>query len=346
MADKHVQWQDATVVERGEIAAGIVRVVLGPDLPVPARPGEHIDILVQLDGERTDERSYSIAGASADGTRLAVSVSQTSTSRGGSTFMHRLAPGDVVRITQPLQDFPLRIGAPSYVLIAGGVGITAIRGMASTLKHLGADYELHYVGGSRARMAYLDDLEASHGERLIPHITQEAGRMSVQDLLATVPVGAELYMCGPIRLMEEVKRTWAARGHDLTALRYETFGNSGWFEAEPFEVVVPRLDASVVVRPGESMLEALERGGVEMMYDCRRGECGLCEVRILRLDGRVDHRDVFYSERQKAPNSKMCCCVSRVIVGEPASPGDSRQADAGTGEVASGTMSRVVIEVT
>ena len=123
-------------------------------------------------------------------------------------------------------------------------------------------------------------------------------------------------MCGPIRLMESIKRSWERGDRDPTALRFETFGNSGWFDAEPFEVEVPRLGVTVEVRPGESMLEALERGGAEMMYDCRRGECGLCEVEILALDGRVDHRDVFYSERQKAPNAKMCCCVSRVVAGE------------------------------
>jgi vanillate O-demethylase ferredoxin subunit len=127
-----------------------------------------------------------------------------------------------------------------------------------------------------------------------------------------VPDDAELYMCGPIRLMEEIRRTWERDDRDPTALRYETFGNSGWYEPTPFDVEVPRLGVTVSVGTGESMLEALERSGVDMMYDCRRGECGLCEVTILGLDGTVDHRDVFYSERQKAPNTKMCCCVSRV----------------------------------
>lgn len=54
------------------------------------------------------------------------------------------------------------------------------------------------------------------------------------------------------------------------------------------------------------------------MYDCRKGECGLCEVRVRTLEGSIDHRDVFYSERQKDATSKMCCCVSRVVTpGEP-----------------------------
>lgn len=324
MADKHVRWQDATVVERVEVADGIVRIVLEPAEPEAARPGEHIDVLVELGKDRTDTRSYSIAGASPDGRRLAITVATPPNSRGGAAYMHARQVGDHVRITQPLQDFPLRVGAPSYVLIAGGVGITAIRGMASTLKRLGADYTLHFVGNSRSRMAYLSDLETVHADRLIPHVTQEHGRMSVEALLAAVPHGAEVYMCGPIRLMEEIRRLWERDGRDMTALRFETFGNSGWFEAEPFEVHIPRLDVTTVVQPGESMLEALERDGVEMMYDCRRGECGLCEVDILELDGRVDHRDVFYSERQKAPNSKMCCCVSRVVAGEAHGSGPGR----------------------
>jgi vanillate O-demethylase ferredoxin subunit len=312
MADKHVQWQDARVAARSEVADGIVRLDLEPSRAVAPKPGQHIDVAVTLPDGRPDTRSYSISGASTDGSRIAISVSKAATPRGGSTYMHSLSVGDRVRITEPLQDFPLRIGAPRYVLVAGGVGITAIRGMASLLKRMGADYTLHFVGNTRERMAYLDALERTHGERLVAHVTSEHGRMQVAELLASVPPDAELYMCGPIRLMEEIKREWDANDRDPTSLRFETFGNSGWFAPEAFEVEVPRWGVAVQVQPGESMLEALERGGVDMMYDCRRGECGLCEVYISELDGRVDHRDVFYSERQKAPNAKMCCCVSRV----------------------------------
>ncbi len=50
-----------------------------------------------------------------------------------------------------------------------------------------------------------------------------------------------------------------------------------------------------------------------MLSDCRKGECGLCEVRIAGLEGDIDHRDVFYSERQRDARGKMCCCVSRIV---------------------------------
>lgn len=201
MAYKHVEWQLAAVNDCEEIAEGVQRIVLAPERPVPARPGEHVDVAVRLADGREDVRSYSIAGASATGDRLALSLFRSPTSRGGSAFMHALRPGTRIRITLPMHDFPLRIGAAGDVLLAGGFGITAVRGMASLLKRLGADYTLHYVGHSRARMPYLDPLEAAHGDRLVAHITEESGRMSVERLVAAVPENAELYMCGPIRLM-------------------------------------------------------------------------------------------------------------------------------------------------
>jgi vanillate O-demethylase ferredoxin subunit len=95
-------------------------------------------------------------------------------------------------------------------------------------------------------------------------------------------------------------------------LRFETFGNSGWFEAEPFIVRVPALGIETVVPPSATLLEALEDAGVDALFDCRKGECGLCEARVLDLQGVIDHRDVFYSERQRDASSKICVCVSRV----------------------------------
>lgn len=314
MAEQQAMWQEATVLETQIIAQDVLRIELAPDLPVPVRPGAHVDVALTIGG-RNDERSYSIVDASESGDRYALTVFLPEVSRGGAVAMHELTPGDRITVTRPLQEFTLRIGAPTYTLVAGGVGVTAMFGMARVLRQLGADYTLHYVGHSRERMAYLDDLKAEHGDRLVAHITQEHGRMQVTDLLDTVPQNAELYMCGPIRLMEEIKRLWERADRELTALRFETFGNSGWYEAEPFTVEVPQYGLSVEVQQDESMLEALERAGADMMFDCRRGECGLCEVRIQRLEGKVDHRDVFYSERQKEPNTKMCCCVSRVAGG-------------------------------
>ncbi|MGH3652281.1 PDR/VanB family oxidoreductase [Glutamicibacter sp.] len=318
-------WQDAAVTRIVEVADGIKRIELAPQLPKRAEPGSHIDLAVQINGNDA-KRSYSVVESSADGTTLAISVLKAPLSRGGSTYMHELSVGDRLQITQPLQNFPLRVGAKHYILLAGGVGITAMANMASVLKGLKADYTLVFAGRKRSAMAYLSELQTEHGSRLEVHVDDEGTPLKVNELLARAGQETELYMCGPIRLMDAVRRGWVERELEPSALRYETFGNSGWHDPEEFIVRVPKLGLEVAVPQGRSMLEALEDAGAQMMSDCRKGECGLCEVRITEITGQIDHRDVFYSERQKRQSSKMNCCVSRAITSATGA-----KADAATG---------------
>lgn len=305
-------WQHGTVAASRALTPEIRRIEIDVDQPAPVSPGAHVDVRLTVAGER-DRRSYSIVDATDDGRRIALSVYTSPVSRGGAAVMNALVPGDRLELTQPLNDFPLRPFADRYVLIAGGVGITAMVGMAARLRDRGADYRLIYAGRSRSLMAYVDDLREAHGERLRLHVRDEGTSLSIPDLVDGIAVGTEVYVCGPIRLMDAVRREWMTRGRPLADLRMETFGNSGWFDAQEFVVRVPASGIEARVRPNQSMLEALEAAGADMMWDCRKGECGLCEVRVLGLSGDIDHRDVFYSERQKDARSKMCCCVSRVV---------------------------------
>ena len=122
-------------------------------------------------------------------------------------------------------------------------------------------------------------------------------------------------MCGPIGLLEAAQAAWRAGGRPPGRLRYETFGSSGRCPAEDFTVHVPRLGKQVLVPRGATMLDALEAAGVGVLWDCRRGECGLCAVEVLAVEGAIDHRDVFLSARQRGEGRKMCACVSRVAGG-------------------------------
>ena len=87
-------------------------------------------------------------------------------------------------------------------------------------------------------------------------------------------------------------------------------------ERESFRVRVADYDLEVEVPASRSMLDALREAGVNVMYDCLRGECGLCAVDILEADCQLDHRDVFLSEAERAERKKVCTCVSRAIRGD------------------------------
>lgn len=316
-ADAQPHWRAATVVATEPVAQNIQRITIERPPSVRAQPGTHIDVQVDL-GNRTDHRSYSVVSSNEDGSVLAISVLLTRTSRGGSIFMHRLQPGDTLMTTQPLQNFPLRVGAPRYVVLAGGIGITAVLAMVAVLKSLRIDYTVVYVARSREAMAYLPLLAQTHGDRLVTHIDAEGTPLDVAALIDDIAVGpraerTELYMCGPIRLMDAVRREWIARELPIYNLRYETFGNSGWFDPEEFVVRVPRIGLETRVGTHTTILEALTDAGADLMFDCRKGECGLCVVDVLQVEGTLDHRDVFFSDRQREAGTKVCTCVSRTV---------------------------------
>ena len=307
------RWGRARVIDVREVAQHVRRVVLEPErLDVPAPPGSHIDIGVYVNG-RADVRSYSVVGMSGYGTELVLGVQLARQSRGGSAFMHALRRGQEVSITQPLQNFPLNYGKPGYVLAAGGIGVTALVAMGKALKARGADYRFVYGARSRGLMAFLDELAAEHGDRLDLRIDDEGGSLDVAELVAGVPDGGELYVCGPTPMLDAIKAAWARAGRRPADLRFETFGSSGRFAPESFTVRIPRLGLETLVPHDVSMLEALEACGADMMYDCRRGECGLCEVRVLDVDGVIDHRDVFLSDEQHRVGDRLQSCVSRVV---------------------------------
>lgn len=313
----HPDWATGTVVSSTPVADNVRRIVIERPPRGRAAPGSHLDVRLPI-GQGTDVRSYSIVESTDDGSRLTISVLEVPQSRGGSAFMHTLAPGDELPVTQPLQNFPLSVTAPRHVLLAGGIGITALAAMADVLRAVGADYTLVYVGRSRERMAYLDELAELHGDRLVVHVDAEQTPLDVADLVGSIgdhrlAAATELYMCGPIRLMDAVRREWETTGLPPHNLRFETFGSSGWFQPEEFLVTIPQRQVTTTVRTDETLLDALTRAGVDLMYDCRKGECGLCLLDIDQVDGTIDHRDVFLSTTQKTDGRSISTCVSRVV---------------------------------
>ncbi|GHH65369.1 PDR/VanB family oxidoreductase [Promicromonospora soli] len=313
-------WSTGRVLATAPVAADVQRITIQRPARGRAAPGSHLDVRVPV-GDTTDVRSYSIVESDDDGSQLTISVLRVPQSRGGSAFMHTLVPGDELPVTQPLQNFPLSVAAARHVLLAGGIGITAVAAMAQALRRAGDDYTLVYAGRSRERMAYLDELAGLHGDRLVVHIDAEQTPLDVAELVGSIgrhprSGATELYMCGPIRLMDAVRRAWESAALPLVNLRYETFGSSGWFQPEEFVVTIPERAVEATVRSDETILGALTRAGIDLMYDCRKGECGLCLLDVEAVDGALDHRDVFLSTTQKADGRTISTCVSRVVARE------------------------------
>jgi vanillate O-demethylase ferredoxin subunit len=311
---EQIEWRSARLRSTRDLTSDIRLFEIEPSGEfVAPTPGSHINFVVQIN-TRPEARCYSAVGPCKDGVyRIAVKLLPDT--RGGSRYMWSLAPGAQMTISTPGNHFELSRGVPEYLLLAGGIGITPIFTMALALAQDAANFRLLYACRRRQDLALGDELREAIGDRLRPFIDEEGGRIDLDAEIARLPPEGELYVCGPIGMLEAAKRHWRQSGRAMDRLRFETFGNSGRFASEPFKVRIPRLEMELDVPIGQTMLDVLETAGVEMISDCRRGECGLCALPILRTDGIVDHRDVFFSEEEKASNAKLCTCVSRVIGG-------------------------------
>jgi tetrachlorobenzoquinone reductase len=279
----------------------------GPDgRALPAfPPGAHVDL--KLNGGL--ERSYSLLGDPADGSRYLLGVHRDPQSRGGSRYLHDQARvGDLIEVSHPIDDFPLVEDAAASVFIAGGIGITPILPMIDRLAGLGRPFLLHYGVRDRKAVPFQPRI-TRHGDKVRTAFSREpgGGRLDIAGIVDAAPVDAELYCCGPRGMLDAFAA--ATAGRDPARVHVEHFS-----AAEPsaveggFEVVLARSGRTVAVPPGRTILEALNEAGIEPACSCMEGVCGTCETRV--LDGLPDHRDAILTPEERADNLTMMICVS------------------------------------
>ncbi|NIK56989.1 PDR/VanB family oxidoreductase [Kribbella shirazensis] len=256
-------------------------------------PGAHVDLVLPSGLVR----QYSIAGER-DG-EYVVTVLREPHGRGGSVELHRLPAGTRIELRGPRNKFPL-VDAPSYLFIAGGIGITPFLPMIAARD----DWRLVYRGRSRASMAYAAELGGDDRVTLLP--ADETPRPDLAALLAGVAPGTAVYCCGPESLMKAVEEAMPQQA-TLYTERFVPTERSA--VAEPFEAVLQRSGVVVEVPAGRSLLDAIHEVDPTLDAACEDGICGSCEVRV--LGGVPDHRDDVLQNHERDRTDVMYPCVSR-----------------------------------
>jgi len=316
-------WQAARVRALRDLTPTIREFELVPERGVRAwTPGSHLRVRVPV-ADRSDirheTRHYSLVGLpmeSAANGAYRIAVKRLEPGRGGSRHLWSLEEGAELAIGEPANHFELSATAPQYLLVAGGIGVTPLIAMARTLAARGAALRMCYAARSADELAYRDELGDALGDSLAAFSGESGERIDLDAEIAALAPGGQLYVCGPIVLLDAAREAWERSGRAVGDLRFETFGNTGRHAAVPFWVeLADRGGQRIEVPADRSLLDVLEELGVPALSDCRRGECGLCTLQVVRCEGIADHRDVFLSARQKAANERFCTCVSRVSGG-------------------------------
>jgi NADH oxidoreductase Hcr len=111
---------------------------------------------------------------------------------------------------------------------------------------------------------------------------------------------ARAFLCGPVDYMDNVKRWLGDIGMGAHHIFSEAFFQpslavaSG--AAQAFVVDGPAFDKALPIHTGQSLLEALEQGGVPIADGCRAGVCGACRCRVTAGTVAGSHHETLSSD--------------------------------------------------
>ncbi|ARF17205.1 NO-inducible flavohemoprotein [Sporosarcina ureae] len=223
------------VDESDVITSFYLKPVDGKKLPYYL-PGQYITIRLEIPGAKNIvNRQYSLSQKSNDETfRISVKREDTLSPNGVvSCYLHESASvGDIIEVSAPAGDFYLDpTGTTPVTLISGGVGITPMKAMYSTIADLSPEREVAFLHSARTRnqQAFASKLEQINAK--LPNSTYKAlyseegdGIITREFLEKHVIAGSDVYVCGPTGFMEFVLQQLTAMGVPEDKLHFEFFG--------------------------------------------------------------------------------------------------------------------------
>ena len=239
-------WRRYVVVERVEEATDTISLVFRPEDggPVPRHlPGQYVSVVVTLPDGLRQPRQYTVSTGPRENT-LQITVRRVRGVGGApdgavSTFLHeQVVVGDVLELGAPSGDLVLADGDDPLLLISAGVGITpvaailddlATRGTTRpvTVAHADRSAASHALFGATAdAISALGSAEVhTWYERVDATGDRRGARTGLMDLSALqIPEAADVFMCGPLPFMRDVRASLVRSGVPSHRIRYEVFG--------------------------------------------------------------------------------------------------------------------------
>ncbi|MDE5441157.1 2Fe-2S iron-sulfur cluster binding domain-containing protein [Bradyrhizobium sp. CSA207] len=275
------------------------------ELP-PFKPGAHIDLHLPSGLVRT----YSLCNEPADNARYVIAVKREAEGRGGSRALHdEVGIGNVIGVSLPRGGLEPGAGIARHVFIAGGIGVTPFLSMARHLARTGdADFTLHLVVRQEAPLAsYLAPL--IDAGRIVVHYTSRGGRPDLASLVGEGGSKTLVACCGPESMIDDFERvtaTWPAANVHIE--RFVAPPPVIDPDAKPFMLSLARTGTEIQVRAGQTMLAALQEGGIDISTSCCGGICGACKVGW--LEGKPVHRDRILSPYERERYLMVCVAGS------------------------------------
>ena len=302
-------------------------------------PGQFLTFEIPFQQMRL-HRCYSLSSAPECDPLPKVTVKRIERGRVSNWFNDQVRPGSKLDVKPPEGLFVLRRedAERPLVMFGGGSGITPILSLIkSALLTTRRPVKLVYANRDRDSIIFRDELDAWRArfpERLaIQHnLDVEHGFMhaaNVKDAFVGLE-HADFYICGPGPFMDIVEASLEerriGRGHvfierfvsptDPDRLSAETAAPAAPLSAaSQFTCTLDKQRHEVPVKPGESLLAAARRAGLEPSFSCEEGYCGSCMAQLRR--GKVQMRVHDALTAKDLAKGWVLACQARLEGDEP-----------------------------
>lgn len=290
--------------------------------------GQHLTFHLDVDGQAV-RRCYSFSTSPLAGAGPAVSVRRV---EGGavSPLLHdTVRAGDTLKVSPPSGSFTLPAGelaGKRLVFVGGGVGLTPLVSLVETALRGDGSVEVDLLCGHRSEdeilfAARIEALQQEFAPRLRVRISLDQaakdwtglrGSLGGSRVLEEVGADADAYyVCGPEPMMADVEAALERAGVETSRIRTERFAYAA---AAPTtapttarEIHFAKSGRTVVAEPGQTILEAATKGGVELPFSCTMGGCGACKVK--KSAGTVVTAEPnCLSDAERAEGYVLTCC--------------------------------------
>lgn len=257
-------------------------------------------------------RQYSLCSDPQEQGFYEIAVKRETAGRGGSaSLVDGVVEGDTLWVGEPRNLFALSEKARSFILVAGGIGITPMLSMVRSLQAESLrPFKLYYLTRDPETTAFAQELSAPElsGMVRIHHDHGDPARsLDLWPVFEKAVAGTHVYCCGPQGLMDAVRDM---TGHwPDSAIHFESFGADTRPRADdqPFDIELARSGITLHVEVGQTMLQVLHQNRVAVPSSCESGTCGSCKVGL--LGGQADHRDQVLLPEERGDH--VMVCVSR-----------------------------------
>ena len=314
---------------------------LGGVLPFSYLPGQFLTVTVPT-GDKPARRSYTIASSPTQHDYVELTVKHKEGGEASGYLLTTVREGDLLEFSGPAGSFTFTgRECKCILLIGGGVGITPLMSVLRYLTDRSWPGDIYLIYGCRTPddIIFRRELEYLQRRHTNVHVVitishpegtdwgGSTGRIGKKLIGESVPDLASryVYVCGPVPLMEGVKKTLIELGVPKERVKTEAFG-AALGKPEPARprtkpppgagaaadrVALPtvnfsRSDKSAPLPADVPVLDVADEIGVEIDNSCRVGICGLCKVKLVSGDVTMDVEDSLTPE-DKAGGVVLAC---------------------------------------